>query len=136
MSNDVVVVFDLDDTLVRYTKKGAKVPRETWHLLRRLHENGVRLFVVSYNPMAAFLAAQLGLFRYIDKVVSGRSPRTCVIDRLAAEAPLSASFFYIDDRVDNIKEVKKAWPGAICIKVDAKTTVSCPLMMRAVLNPS
>lgn len=129
-----VVVFDLDDTLVRYTKKGARVPRETWHALRRLWEGGVSLFIVSYDPLASFLVGQLGLFKYIDKVVSGRPPRTNVIDQLAADADLPTSFFYVDDRPDNIDEVKAKWPGAIGVEVDSKTTVSCPLMVRAVLE--
>ncbi|ATE82263.1 Hydrolase 3 incomplete domain containing protein [Pandoravirus salinus] len=130
----LVVVFDLDDTLVRYTKRGAKVPRETWHALRRLHENGVQLYVVSYNPAAPFLVAQLGLSKYIDYIVTGVPPRTNLLDVLTTRVDLPPWFLYIDDRADNIKEIEAQWTEAECALVGPETTVSCQFIVEIILG--
>lgn len=130
----MVVVFDLDDTLVRYTKRGAKVPRETWHALRRLHENGAQLFVVSYNPMAPFLVAQLGLSKYIDITVTGVPPRTSLLDVLVTKVGLPPWFIYIDDRPDNIREIRAKWTEADCALVGPGATVTCGFIVRTILG--
>lgn len=121
-----VVVFDLDDTLVRYGRRKIVVPRETWHALRRLSESGTRVFIVSFNSLAPFLAAQFDLYRYAEGVVSGAPPRDALLRKLVSAHPdvaLDDGFVYVDDRDDNICQIKNAWPSAVCIK--ATNTVRC-----------
>jgi len=60
-----VIVFDLDDTLVRYSKKGRCVPRQTFHCLRDLHLRGYLLLAVTYNQFGVLIASECGLFKYI-----------------------------------------------------------------------
>jgi hypothetical protein len=92
-----VVVFDLNDALARYTKRGANVPHKARHALRRLHKNGGRLCAVSYNPMASFLVTQLGQGEYIDYTVTDVPLRTSLFGPLAVGVALPPWFLYLDD---------------------------------------
>jgi len=110
-----VYIFDLDDTLVQYKKRMA-VPRETWHVLRRLHESGAKIYVISYNRQAAFIAAQLGLTKYVHSVISGDPPRDYVIAKLFEAHPEITEFTYFDDNLDNIKDITQRYLGEYRIK--------------------
>ncbi|QYB17436.1 haloacid dehalogenase-like hydrolase motif-containing [Pacmanvirus S19] len=97
-------IFDLDDTLVQYNPK-PKVPRETWHVLRKLHEQGSKLYIISYNPLAPLIAAELQLTQYIEDIFTSRPPRDQLITKLLVKYPEITEFTYFDDSKDNIKEI-------------------------------
>lgn len=61
------VVFDLDDTLIHSAT--FKVPKQTFHFLKKLKKRGVHLAVISANPRAKFFTHVAGLGKYIDAVV-------------------------------------------------------------------
>ncbi len=114
-----VYIFDLDDTLVRYSTKGAVVPRQTFHLLRRLHCEGHLILIVSYNPLCKIIALQTGLYKYAQFVVFGDSYRFLLVERALAKSKLSkqTEFFYIDDRFDNIACIKRHFTRATTILI-------------------
>ncbi|SHO33211.1 Haloacid dehalogenase-like hydrolase motif-containing [Cedratvirus A11] len=105
-----IFIFDLDDTLVFYNKKGAKVPRETWHTLRFLYEQGVDMYVISYNPGAYFIAAQLGLTRYIKDFITARPPRDLLLNMLLQKYQdiQGRPLVYFDDALDNLQEIRQS----------------------------
>ncbi len=103
-------VFDLDDTLIRYGRRGAVVPRQTFHALRALHYAGHELAVVSYNPWARVLVASTGLDKYIAHTVTespGDTERADLVARVCCKAGWApgAKFYYYDDRSDNIENI-------------------------------
>lgn len=103
-----VFIFDLDDTLVFYNKRGVKVPRETWHALRFLHEQGVDMYVISYNPGVHFIASQLGLTRYIKEFVTARPPRDALLNLLLEKQKERRNVVYFDDARDNLEEIRQS----------------------------
>src|SRR5579883_3314981 len=54
-------IFDLDDTLIQYTRRGPNVPRQTFHALRALCQAGHECVVVTWNPFGSSLVVQTGL---------------------------------------------------------------------------
>ena len=65
-----VYIFDLDDTLVLYTRKGLTVPKQTFHMLRAL-SHYYKIVIISYNPFAHIIAKHLGLLKYVSNVICG-----------------------------------------------------------------
>ena len=117
-----VIVFDLDDTPAQYGRRKIAVPKQTWHALALLSRTAMtRHFVVSYNPLAAALAGQLGLLKHVEGVVSGHLPRDALLRVLFERYSISSGgddrsmqFVYFDDREDNIEEVLASYPRAQC----------------------
>jgi hypothetical protein len=107
------VVFDLDDTLVRYGKQ-ISVPRQTHHCLRDLSARGLKLGIVSYNPLSECVAARMGLLKYADTVRFGSGYRSELVAMVVDPA---RPFVYFDDRRDNLEEVARAFPLARCVHV-------------------
>lgn len=68
-------IFDLDDTLVRYGKCKKCVPKQTFHLLRRLHNEGHKIVIATYNPLAVFVVNTMGLNKYIEYIIYGTEYR-------------------------------------------------------------
>lgn len=115
-------IFDFDDCIVRYTKRGITVPKETWHALRRLSNRGCGVYIISYNVYAKDIAGHLGLFKYVKDVVSedysDHGSRSALVEKLTSIYPEICNFVYFDDNEDNIAEVKAGFGNsAICIRV-------------------
>ncbi len=115
-----LIIFDLDDTLVRYSNKGKKrcVPRQTFHCLRDLFLRGFILVCVTYNKFGVLIAHECGLFKYISFLQQGQSAdnRSIVIAKVLQHHE-DRNFIYFDDRMDNLKEVTQAYPDATCVNV-------------------
>lgn len=107
------IVLDLDDTLVRYGKRIC-VPRQTHHCLRDLNARGLRLGIVSYNPLSECVAARMGLLKYVDIIRFGSGERS---DLVAMVVDPARPFVYFDDRRDNLESVARAFPLARCVHV-------------------
>ena len=125
-----LIIFDLDDTLVRYGKKRKIcVPRQTFHSLRDLHARGFTLVCVTYNCYGEMIANQCCLFKYISFLQYARNigDRSLVV-RLVAQKYNSNNFSYFDDRKDNIEQVKLKFPNSSCIHV------SNPLLLHKLIK--
>jgi hypothetical protein len=110
------IVFDLDDTLVRYGKKGACVPRQTFHCLRDLQLSGkFKISIVSYNPFCHYVAASVGLLKFADKIQYGTGWRSDLVAEVVPST--NHRFLYFDDRRDSLDAVAEAFPHAVCIHV-------------------
>jgi hypothetical protein len=72
--------------------------------------------VISYNRQAAFIAAQLGLTKYVHSVISGDPPRDYVIAKLFEAHPDITEFTYFDDSADNIADILQRYLGEYRIK--------------------
>lgn len=118
MGYPLIVVFDLDDTLVQYGRR-IVVPKQTWHVLALLQNLGAHMYCVSYNPLANLVVGEMGLRKLLEDVVSGRPPRYELVGRLVARNPIISGkeFIYVDDRGDNIEEVQRAYPMAKSVLV-------------------
>ncbi|SPN79387.1 Haloacid dehalogenase-like hydrolase motif-containing [Brazilian cedratvirus IHUMI] len=129
-----VFVFDLDDTLVFYGKRGAKVPRETWHALRFLHEQEVDMYVISYNPEAYFIGAQLGLTRYIKDFITARPPRDVLLSLLLEKHNQQGKVVYFDDARDNLEEIRQSLleniTGRRIILHHVSKSITCTIVKR------
>ncbi len=110
-----MIVFDLDDTLVRYGKKKVCVPRQTFHCLRELALRGFRLCIVSYNPLCHLIAQQTGLSKFIDIIRHKKCKRSDLVSMVIPEKDMR--FFYFDDRLDNINDVADVFPFVIPVHV-------------------
>ncbi len=109
-----VVVFDLDDTLIKYSRKKICIPKQTYHILRLLKHKQFLIYIITYNPYGEFIVAQFGLFKYIEKVVYGICYRDELIRNIVQP---SACFFYFDDRLDNISSIQATFPNSFCVQV-------------------
>ncbi len=96
-------IFDLDDTLVRYGRRKIAVPRQ----------NGHSIGIVSYNPLCETIVQQTGLNKYTDFVAFGTEERHKLVQR----ACCNQDFIYIDDRLDNIEDVKAYFPYVCTVHV-------------------
>jgi hypothetical protein len=120
-------VFDLDDTLVRYGRRGPVVPRQTFHALRALRYAGHDCVVVSYNPGARLLVRLAGLTKYITRTIiemADDTERADLVARACHEAGwmLGAEFSYYDDRADNVDNVRARFgTQARCHRVTTDT---------------
>src|SRR5579863_6582946 len=111
----ICYVFDLDDTLVFYGKKGPTIPRQTFHTLRQLRGP---IVVVSYNPLAHILASELGLMKYVNVIICGDCDRNVLVEN-AIKNFEDSQLVYFDDRVDNLSVVKQFYPRALCYHVSS-----------------
>jgi len=103
-------VFDLDDTLVTYGRRGLVVPRQTFHTLRDLLAAGEEVVVVSFNPWARVLVSLMGLTRYVARTVTPVSEgegRAELVTQAIAGWGGDAKFAYYDDRSDNVAAVRE-----------------------------
>lgn len=137
-----VYIFDLDDTLVYYSKRGPVVPRQTFHKLRALHYSAM-LMVVSYNPIACHVAAHLGLFKFCKYIVVGRETefRHELVARALAKCNISTSptssmhhVYYFDDRLDNVDTVQQAFPSILCSHVKSPLLLYRDISRSSVYN--
>lgn len=140
--NKDVYLFDLDDTIVYYSKRGLTVPRQTWHKLRALHFSAT-LILVSYNPLAFHIAGRLGLFKYCPCVIVGIEFRKELIAQALAKCtsahvntpvntPLHLQHvhhvYYFDDRLDNIALMSN--PLFSCIVISTPPKLYMPSCFR------
>jgi len=112
--NKSVYIFDLDDTIVQYNKRRIVVPKQTWHMLKKLKRNNAEIFIISYNPLAQILGAQLGLYKHVNAIICGEPPRYSLIEILMEKYPHIKDFDYFDDRLDNIQEILEKYPNTRC----------------------
>ncbi len=114
-----VVVFDLDDTLIRISKNGFHVPKQTWHKLNFLKKNNIRMAIISYNSLAPMWIKCCGLENYIEMIDFGDINRSELMSNVLKKMNISSSkILYFDDRMDNILEIKKVYNDAVCVHVD------------------
>lgn len=64
------VIFDLDGTLIDDSRRCA-VPKQTFHLLKKLKSAGMPMAIISANPLASQFAMVTGLSKYIPFAFSG-----------------------------------------------------------------
>lgn len=57
----VVIIFDLDDTLVNCKMK---VPRQTYHMLNRFIKLNYKIAIISYNPLINLIIVSCQLDKY------------------------------------------------------------------------
>lgn len=112
------VVFDLDDTLLAHT---GKVPKQTFHLLKKLVKSDVKLAVISANPLARYFVRAAGLGRYVTVVVEEidvqegksnplrRRQFSKALELLRVDLQSSA-VMYVDDGKRHLATIKKAFP--------------------------
>lgn len=109
----MIVIFDLDDTLVNYKMT---VPRQTFHMLNRFKKEGYLIGVITYNPLANYVISRTGLKNYVDCVVYKDADRDVLFKRCLDTLQvnemneLNGPVHYIDDRMDNLNVVKKSFP--------------------------
>jgi hypothetical protein len=112
-------VFDLDDTLVRYGRRGRiAVPRQTFHALRALRHAGHECIVVSYNPTARVVTTLVGLNKYVALTVAATPDdmeRADLVARARRSAgwPDGAGFNYYDDRADNVGNIRERFGSQV-----------------------
>lgn len=105
-----LIVFDMDDTLVN-----AKmiVPRQTYHMLNRFHNLKYDMAIITYNPMAEFVACATNLYKYTHIIVYANVDRH-ILFRKCIEMRNGNKYdriIYVDDRIDNITCVKYHFPS-------------------------
>jgi len=110
-----MVIFDLDDTLVKYVCGKFFVPKQTYHVLRLLKRNDFKITIVSYNPYAKIIASLCNLYQYTDRVICKGRYREELVFQLILDS--NDSFFYFDDRNDNFEAIQKNFPNAVCLHV-------------------
>ena len=111
----MIFLFDLDDTLVSHR---GKVPRQTWHVLRRLQREGHVLGIVSNNILAPSVAASVGLTQYVPfhSILVQASPqetRSALVQRWldVARPAQETAIHYFDDRTYQVDEINQATWG-------------------------
>ncbi len=109
----MLIVFDLDDTLIRYGKH-ITVPRQTFHCLRDLKARGFIIACATYNVYGVLIAHECGLFKYIDFLQwdANTGDRSIIITKILLQYPGEKNFIYFDDRMDNLNQVKCKFPEA------------------------
>ena len=127
--NSIVVLFDLDQTLVDYH---GTVPRQTWHALRALQRRQPTwvLGIVSNNRLARSLALAVGFcpcFAPADHVLSSHhrtETRSQLIARWFAMHPAYAAcpFYYFDDLPDQTWAVAETFGERVTAAVVARPT--------------
>nr|WIL03693.1 hypothetical protein Cplu_152 [Cedratvirus plubellavi] len=67
------------------------------------------MYVISYNPGVYFIAAQLGLTRYIKDFITARPPRDLLLDMLLQkhQSTQNRPLVYFDDALDNLQEIRQ-----------------------------
>ena len=108
-------IFDLDDTLVRYGKHKFCVPKQTFHMLRRLHNEGHKIVIITYNPLGTNLVKLTKLNKYVKEVVYGTEYRHLLLYKFLQS--YDDIFTYVDDRKDNIQCIKEHYPNATTVHV-------------------
>lgn len=106
---NILHIFDLDYTLVQYCKRKVSVPRQTHHALRALHGT---MCIISFNPLANFIAHLTGLNKYISYIICDpHNTRIELMKRLFLLMNKSfSSIHYWDDRLDNIQCIETYYP--------------------------
>jgi len=105
------VVFDLDDTLI--CGDTGKVPKQTFHLLRKLQRAGIKMGIISANPMAVMFAQVHRLAKYIPFALSQGPKETRAhlfgraLDKLGVEPD---NVLYCDDGARNLASVAEQFP--------------------------
>lgn len=128
------VVFDLDDTLTFTSVKArTSVPKQTFHLLKKLTSAGIATAVISANPLARNTVVATGLSRYVQVVVQERDVDSAGLDpdlaagRSESERvrlqqlvkavttiglePAVDRVLYVDDGLRHLANIKKAFPN-------------------------
>lgn len=105
-------IFDFDDTLV-FTNKGITVPRQTFHKLRQLKQDGHIIAVISYNPLLKYFINALNLAPLCDIIHYDDNERYKLVQYVLNKCNMDTKFVYYDDRIDNIENVKSHYPNAI-----------------------
>ncbi len=122
--NKKLYIFDLDDTLVHYGRK-ITVPRQTFHVLRNLSHEGHEIVVVSYNSLCEVIMVITGLYKYVTMTMWGRDDRYMLVQRALTKAGKSTldNFTYVDDRLDNIQNIKLHFPCVETVYVENALTL-------------
>jgi hypothetical protein len=107
-------IFDFDDTLV-FTNGGKLiVPRQIFHKLIQLKNNNHSICIISFNPLVKYYANRLYL-EYCDIIHYEDNDRYKLVEFVLRKFNMdnNATFFYYDDRNDNIENVKKHYQNTV-----------------------
>lgn len=78
------------------------MPKQTFDMLRRLHFQGHKIVIATYNPLVVLIVNRMGLSKYVKDVISGTECRHSLLFKHLKD--YKAKFIYVDDRSDNIKK--------------------------------
>ncbi len=109
----MIFLFDFDGTLMPFR---GKFPRQTRHALRRLEANGHVMGIVTNNIIAFSMLNELGIQTYVGDTTiaqcNSSESRVELITRwfVLVMSTEPTSFYYFDDRVDQVAAVRDAFP--------------------------
>lgn len=112
----LIIIFDLDDTLVN---PKMKIPKQTYHMLNRFINLGYIIGIITYNRLVNLVAKECNLYKYTRHIFYGDLDRDILfkkcIDSILSENSqvLDSQIYYIDDRLDNLECVKNKFPSVI-----------------------
>ena len=114
-----IIIFDLDDTLIN---SNMKVPRQTYHMLNNFTKNKYLMSVITYNKFPLVITFNTSIYKYMDFVVSKQIDRhkllqnvlNKIIDKYEIKNLEDYKIYYIDDRIDNIQNIKKYCKNITC----------------------
>lgn len=100
-----IAIFDLDDTLW----DGEKLFNDVKYILDTLKNNGVKLFIASYNLEAPLCCSCLTILDYFDEIIYDRRLKKSemvkkILDKFTDINESEVVFF--DDNIHNIHDVK------------------------------
>lgn len=106
----VLIIFDLDDTLLSYRKPVLKVPKQTYHMLQKFKKLNIDMAICSYNPLTEDLVSKHNLFPYIHELSYGQVPREDLVYTIVCKRGFYDFIFYVDDKEENIKRIEEIFP--------------------------
>jgi len=114
-----IIIFDLDDTLV---DSKMKVPRQTYHMLNNFKKKKYIMSVITYNSLPLIITLNTSIYKYMDFVISENIYRNKLfkkcINKIVYKYKIKKlkdyQIYYIDDRMDNIKNIKKYYKDICC----------------------
>ena len=108
-----IIIFFFENTLIN---KRRKVPKQTFHLLKKLKRIGYYIGIISNNPMIYFDAIEFELYKYSNFI---KCDNTIKIENLfnliltllknkylSNDDNNAIKIYYIDNNIDNLQKIK------------------------------
>lgn len=128
MNQRVIIIFDLDDTLVNGKMK---IPRQTYHMLNFFKKKHCVMGVISYNFMAKWVAHHTHLYKYTQYIFFENVDRDVLFEKCfhqmlqdlqdPQDIEKTNVVHYVDDRLDNLQIIKNRFGEQV-------STHHCPNM--------
>ena len=82
--------------------------------------------IITFNPMPQLVCLNTSIYKYMDFVINGNLDRNIlfkkVINMIIKKHNISKleeyDIYYIDDRIDNITDIKEKYPNIKCFHCD------------------